>query len=99
MSVQGSLMASDGLCFVCRQPIVNNDVGIRSIEFVGDAIFERGRYATHMHCAQGLRYAWLERAPDESLQRTLYLSAPTLRLPWYKRVLVSFFAWGLTKLG
>ena len=87
------MMASDGVCFVCRNPIAHNE-GVHSIEFVGDTLFEPGRYATHMHCAQGLRHAWLKRALDGSLIKTGYTSAPSLRLPWYKRVLGRFFAWG-----
>ena len=92
-------MASDGLCFVCRNTMVSNDSGICSIEFVGDALFEPGRYATHFHCAQGLRHVWLERAPDGSLRDTGYVSLPVVLLPWYKRVLMGFFAWGVAKCG
>ena len=86
-------MPSDGLCFVCRAPIVANDRGMRSVEFVGDAQFEYGRYATHGDCAIGLRHQWLRRGADGTLVRLTPKNAPP-RPPWYLRLVARFFAWG-----
>lgn len=89
-------MPSDGLCFVCRSPITANDMGNRSVEFIGDAQFEHGRYATHGDCAIGLRHQWLTRGADGGFVPLTPQNAPP-RPPWYRRVIAKFFAWGATK--
>ena len=86
-------MASDGLCFVCRVPMTSNDMGNRSVQFVGDAQFEHGRYAAHMGCCTGLRHQWLTRAPYGMLVPLTPKNAPP-RPPWYLRLVARFFAWG-----
>ena len=86
-------MPSDGLCFVCRTPMAYNDKGNSSVEFVGDAQFEHGRYATHGGCAIGLRHQWLTRGGDWTLVPLTPKNAPA-RPPWYQRLIARFFAWG-----
>ena len=86
-------MSSDGLCFVCRAPMTFNDTGNRSVEFVGDAQFEAGRYAAHIGCCTGLRHQWITRAADGSLVPLTPRNAPP-RAPWYQRLIARFFAWG-----
>lgn len=89
-------MPSDGLCFVCRGPMAPNDLGMRSVEFIGDAIFEAGRYATHGNCATGLRHHWLTRDHEGHLVPLTRRNAPPPP-PWYQRLITRFFAWGVTK--
>ena len=89
-------MASDGLCFVCRTSMTNNDNGIASIEFIGDAMFASGRYATHAVCASGLRYQWLTRDSHGILVPLTPKNAPK-PMSWYRKIVVRFFAWGATK--
>ena len=89
-------MPSDGLCFVCRTSIANNDMGMRSVEFVGDAQYEHGRYAAHMECTAGLRHLWLTRNRNGQLVPLASRNAPR-SLPWHSRLAARFFAWGMAK--
>lgn len=89
-------MPSDGLCFVCRIPLASDDRGMRSIEFVGDAHHEPGRYPAHGGCTIGLRYRWLTRNKDGQLVPVTSRDAPK-RPSWYNRIIARFFAWGATK--
>lgn len=89
-------MPSDGLCFVCHSLIAPNDESMRSIEFVGDAQHEYGRYAVHGSCGTGLRHQWLTRAVDG---RLVPLTPKTMPKPppWYRRLMARFFACGAAK--
>ena len=89
-------MPSDGLCFVCHSTIAANDESMRSVEFVGDAQHEYGRYAVHGSCGIGLRHQWLTRSADGQLVPLTPKNAPG-RKAWYHRVLSRFFAWGAAK--
>ena len=76
--------------------IAADDYGIQSIEFVGDAQDEIGRYATHAGCAIGLRHQWLIRNTEGQL---VPLTSKNARKPrsWANRLISRFFAWGATK--
>lgn len=89
-------MSSDGLCFVCRTSVASDDRGMRSIEFVGDAQYEPGRYASHGECAVGLRHKWLTRNKEGQLVPVTPKNAPK-RPSWHKRLFTRFFAWGALK--
>ena len=89
-------MSSDGRCFVCREHIQQNDLGMRSVEFIGDSTFEPGRYAAHMACTTGLRHQWLTRDIHGTLVPLTPKNAPK-PLPWYRKIVARFFAWGATK--
>ena len=89
-------MPSAGLCFVCRDVIQQNDTGMRSIEFIGDAVDEPGRYAAHMACTIGLRHQWLTRDMHGILVPLTPKNAPR-PLPWYRKIVAHFFAWGAAK--
>ena len=89
-------MPSDGLCFVCRAPITSDDRGMCSVEFVGDAQYEPGRYATHGGCAVGLRHKWLTYNKAGQLVSMTPKNAPK-QPSWHKRLITCFFAWGATK--
>ena len=89
-------MSSDGLCFVCRTPLVSDDRGMSSVEFVGDAHYEPGRYASHGECTVGLRHKWLTRNKEGQLVPLTLKNAP--KPPsWYIRRIACFFAWGAAK--
>lgn len=89
-------MPSDGLCFVCHTSVASDDRGIRSIEFVGDAQHEAGRYPAHGGCTIGLRHRWLTRNKEGQLVPVTSKNAPK-QLPWYNRLVARFFAWGAAK--
>lgn len=89
-------MHSAGLCFVCRTSLAADDRGIQSIEFVGDAHNEPGRYAAHGSCAMGLRHQWLTRNKEGQLVPLTPKNAQ--KTPsWYNRLITRFFAWGTAK--
>lgn len=89
-------MPSVGLCFVCHTPITSDDRGVRSVEFIGDAQSEMGRYAAHMDCTTGLRHQWLTRDKKGQLVPLTCKNAPK-PLSWHKKIMARFFAWGTAK--
>ncbi len=82
--------AAKGLCFVCRTPMAPNG-DIASVQFIGDAESERGRWPTHFECATDLKRKWLTRDAQGNL---CGVDAHTEKMAWPLRLLAWFFAWG-----
>ena len=81
-------MPSDGLCFICTQPMDAADTSSKSIEFAGDYTDERGRYAVHLPCLQPQwRRKWVTRKDME------------LPEPQKPSFMQRFFRWGMRRFG